>query len=69
MEHLVKEINMAGKYVGIDPIKLKNGRTIKTNDIIESMSEAEAKARIGFEPINNTKSEPKKIIKKDKDDE
>lgn len=60
---------MAGKYLGSEPIKLKDGRTIKQNDIIESMSVEEAEARIGFEPVITKSEQSKKYTKKDIENE
>jgi len=58
----IKEIIMAGKYLGVDPIKTKDGRTLKQGDIYEDMPYDEAVARVGFEPVTKTKEikKPKK---------
>lgn len=51
---------MAAKYIGRKPIKLANGRIVKTNNIVNEITNLQAKLRYGFEPVNEQKKEFKK---------
>ncbi len=54
-----------GKWLGIDNIKLADGKLIKPDDIVEEMPEQEAKDRMGFDPIY----EGRKLNKKEVDED
>ncbi len=58
---------MAGRYLGIAPIKIKDGRILKTGEIYEDMPYNEAIARKGFEPVT-VKKEFKKSTKEKNDE-
>jgi hypothetical protein len=60
---------MAARYIGRKPIKLANGRIIKTNDIINEMSDEAAKIRIGFEPVQKEQKKESKKYYKEPDNE
>ena len=54
------------KYIGYDPVRLTDGKIIKKNDIINIMSEREAKERNDFEPIYDSVKTEIKESKKNK---
>jgi hypothetical protein len=52
---------MAGEYLGIGDITFK-GRVIKTGDIIQEMSDKEAKNRKQFKPVKKQVTEVSKKV-------
>jgi len=50
---------MSVKYTGVEPIIMQNGKVIKNNEIVPSMSDTEGKSRKGFEVVTEKKTEIK----------
>ena len=59
---------MAARYKGKKPIKAADGRVYKHNDIIESITDEQARVLKQFEPVTETKKEFKKTYKESDDE-
>jgi hypothetical protein len=50
---------MAAKYIGRKPLRLASGRIIKTNDIVEEITDEQAQVLKQFEPVTQTRFKKK----------
>jgi len=59
---------MAGKYTGRKPLQMADGRIIKTNDIVNEITDEQAEVLYNFEPVTQIKKETKKKEKESYDE-
>ena len=59
---------MAARYKGRKSIRLANGRIVKQNDIVNEITDEQAKVLKQWEPVNEPKKELKKKSKEHNDE-
>jgi hypothetical protein len=60
---------MTARYIGRKPVRLASGEILKTNDTTDKITDKQAKARYGFEVVEERKKETIKKTKKESYDE